>query len=126
MTPRTILLFTRAVYELIRFDVLYGCCARTDVVRHLNVTNRRVRDVAIEREIADALALAMCLYWRPVLCLQRSIAGARLLRAYGSPARLVVGYRPLPFLAHAWVEVDGRVFSDSPQYPRQLRVLLTA
>ncbi len=31
------------------------------------------------------------------------------------PARFVVGVRPMPFLAHAWVEVAGTVVNDWPR-----------
>jgi transglutaminase superfamily protein len=50
----------------------------------------------------------------------------RLLRARGVVARLLIGYRPVPFLSHAWVEVEGRVVNDSPAYRKRLHVLLTA
>jgi hypothetical protein len=35
------------------------------------------------------------------------------LRAFGIPATLVIGARRLPFQAHAWAEVNGRVVNDS-------------
>ena len=63
------------------------------------------------------------LYWKRVLCLQRSVAAARVLRAYGVEADVVIGYRLGPFMAHAWVEVGGRIVNDSPVFQRQLQVL---
>ena len=69
------------------------------------------------------MLLATCLYWKPVLCLQRSVCAVRLLRSHGVAARLVIGYRPSPFFSHAWVEVDGRVVNSSPAYKTRLRVL---
>jgi hypothetical protein len=45
------------------------------------------------------------------------------LRAYGAQADVVVGYRLAPFLAHAWVEVGGRIVNDSPAFRRSLQVL---
>ena len=59
--------------------------------------------------LIDAVLLATCLYWKPVLCQQRSVCVVRLLRKHGIPGRLVIGYRPAPFFAHAWAEVEGRV-----------------
>jgi hypothetical protein len=50
----------------------------------------------------------------------------RLLRKHDVVARLVIGYRPVPFFSHAWVEVNGRVVNDSPAYRERLQVLYTA
>jgi hypothetical protein len=86
-------------------------------------TRRAVPPADAERTICDAVVLATCLYWKPVLCLQRSICATRLLRAHGVSAHLVIGYRDVPFFSHAWVEVGARVVNDSPVYKRRLRVL---
>lgn len=40
-------------------------------------------------------------------CLQRSIAVMLLGRLAGAPPAWKTGFRPDPFIAHAWVEVDG-------------------
>ena len=73
--------------------------------------------------VCDAVLLATCLYWKPVLCLQRSVCTTRLLRTRGVAARLIIGYREAPFFSHAWVEVGSRVVNDSPAYRSRLRVL---
>ncbi|AOJ01794.1 transglutaminase-like superfamily protein [Burkholderia mayonis] len=54
--------------------------------------------------------------WSPfrITCLQMSLALATHLRRESVPAQLVIGVRPMPFIAHAWVEVDGRVCGDEP------------
>lgn len=44
----------------------------------------------------------------PQDCLPRSLALFRYLVARGFDARHVIGVRPVPFLAHAWVEVGDR------------------
>jgi len=80
----------------------------------------------LEQAICDAVLLATCFYWKPVLCLQRSVCTVRLLRRHGIAARLVIGYRPSPFFSHAWVEVDGRVAYGSPAYQKRLRLLQVA
>jgi Transglutaminase-like superfamily len=41
-------------------------------------------------------------------CLGRSLVLTALLARRGIPATLVIGVRPEPFAAHAWVEHDGR------------------
>jgi hypothetical protein len=64
-----------------------------------------------------------CFYWKKVLCLQRAIVTARLLRKYGFAAEVVIGCRNAPFTGHAWVEISGRVVNDSPGYQQKLAVL---
>jgi hypothetical protein len=120
-------LVLRALYELVRYDVVHGALS----VSPLTQPARRVRrsgrggNGSGERTVCDAVLLACCLYWKPVLCLQRSICAMRVLRSHGVAARVVVGYRPAPFFSHAWVEVDGRVVNDSAVYQRRLTVLYT-
>ena len=65
-------------------------------------------------EISHAVELASVLYFKKILCLQRSAATACLLKKYGFAAELVVGVQHVPFLAHAWVELDGLVINDKP------------
>lgn len=75
----------------------------------------RCTDVTVtEDRICRAIDVAAALYFRNVLCLQRSAAAARLLKKYGFPAEMVIGVQQLPFLAHAWVEVAGRIVNDKP------------
>jgi hypothetical protein len=47
----------------------------------------------------------------------------RLLRKRGVVARLVIGYRPVPYFFHAWVEVNGQIVNDSTTYQDRLQVL---
>jgi hypothetical protein len=65
-------------------------------------------------QICQAVDLAAVLYFRKVLCLQRSAATACLLKKYGFAAQLVIGVQQLPFAAHAWVELNGFVVNDKP------------
>jgi len=76
----------------------------------------------VER-ICAAVDMACIWYWKEVLCLQRSAATACLLKRYGVPARMVIGAQQMPFRAHAWVEVDGRVVNDKPYTPEMYAVL---
>lgn len=69
---------------------------------------------------ASRLAVAAAFYPRRALCLEQSIALFVLLRQRGAPARLRLGVRPLPFLAHAWVEVDGVPVNEQPDAIAQL------
>ena len=68
-------------------------------------------------EICAAVDMACIWYWKEALCLQRSAATACLLKQHGILARLVIGAQQMPFKAHAWVEVEGRVVNDKPYTP---------
>jgi hypothetical protein len=70
-------------------------------------------------QISQAVDLAAALYFKPVLCLQRSAAAACLLKKQGYPAEMVIGVQQLPFVAHAWVELNGMVIGDKP-YMREI------
>ena len=69
-------------------------------------------------QICAAIDLALIWHWKEVLCLQRSTATTCLLRRHGIAAEMVIGAQQMPFRAHAWVEVDGRVVNDKPYTPR--------
>ena len=69
--------------------------------------------------ISQAVDLAAALYFKPVLCLQRSAAAVCLLKKHGYPAEMVIGVQQVPFAAHAWVELNGAVFGDKP-YMREI------
>jgi hypothetical protein len=116
-----------ALYELARYDVVSALPVTGNIWR-LNpqpITPEPNTQEAV-RTVCSAVSLAACLYWKPVLCLQRSVGIVRLLRKHGVVARLVIGYRPVPFFSHAWVEVNGRIVNDSPKYRERLQVLYSA
>lgn len=77
---------------------------------------------AVEK-ICGAVDVACIWYWKEVLCLQRSAATACLLKHYGVNAQMMIGAQQMPFKAHAWVEVDGRVVNDKP-YMREMYAVL--
>jgi hypothetical protein len=93
---------------------------------HRWVKHRRTRprrsSASIE-EIVWAVDEACVWYVKRAACLQRSVVATRLLRHHGWRAELVIGCRPLPFESHAWVEVDGEVVNDRPQYQKVFTVL---
>ena len=73
--------------------------------------------------ICAAFELACVWYPKQALCLQRSSALTCLLRRHGVPANLIIGAQQLPFRAHAWVELEGRVINDKP-YMRDVYAVL--
>lgn len=122
------LLVIRAFWQIHRYDLVNRAFGFQRI--HRQVARQKVAapksPPLLDATICDAVSLAACFYWKPVLCLQRSVAATLLLRKYGIDGRLVIGYRPAPFFSHAWVEVDGRVVNDLPAYKERLQILCTA
>jgi hypothetical protein len=76
-----------------------------------------------EARIVQAVAEACVWYPKRAFCLQRSWVASLLLRRHGIPSQVVIGYRPAPLDSHAWVEVEGQVVNDRPQYQKFYAVL---
>ena len=127
MTIRFAFLVVRAWWELVAFDLINAVSGFQGIHSHL--ARQRVKSKKLHKwadtAICESVSLATCFYFRPVLCLQRSVAAAKLLRKHGIASRLVIGYRAAPFFSHAWVEVNDRVLNDSPAYKERLQVLVT-
>jgi hypothetical protein len=72
----------------------------------------RKPDPSISGQLCSAVEQASVWYPKKTLCLQRSAVTTCILRSHGIAARMMIGIRPMPFLAHAWVEVNGSVVND--------------
>lgn len=118
----------RALYEIARYEVVISLLGSGRILSQLKrqTVTANTAGAELEKTICDAVLLATCFYWKPVLCLQRAVCTVRLLRRHGLHARLVIGYRPSPFFSHAWVEVDGRVLYGSAAYQKRLLPLHVA
>ena len=119
------MLFFRALLMLVTYDVL--CTFSTfgrihKMVKRWSVARRLPDDDAINR-VCAAVNYACIWYPKQVLCLQCAFVTTYLLRRKGVPAHMVLGAQKLPFKAHAWVEVDGRVVNDKPYTPEMYAVL---
>ena len=116
--------YARVLWELIRYDVRFACRGLRGVrPGDASLSAHRTGSVEAESAIREDVAAVAPFYWKPIRCLQRSIVIARLMRSHGIPAEVVIGYRAAPFFSHAWVEVGGRMVSDSPVYQKRLLVL---
>jgi Transglutaminase-like superfamily len=118
-------LMLKAYLKLIHFDLYLAhrnFAALYAKVRNYPLASRTPELDAIER-INYAIDMACIWYWKEALCLQRSAATACLLKKYGVPAQLVIGAQQMPFRAHAWVEVAGRVVNDKSYTPEMYEVL---
>jgi hypothetical protein len=118
-------LVLRAYLMLVYFDLYL-------IRGNFSVLHKKVREYPMSRvigfptateRVCAAVDIACIWYWKEVLCLQRSAATACLLRGYGVAAQLVIGAQQMPFKAHAWVEVDGRIVNDKP-YMREMYAVL--
>lgn len=119
-------LVLKAYLKLIQFDfylaqsdfaVLY------DKVRNYPVEKTTMPAPGAVERICSAVDLACIWYWKEALCLQRSAATSCLLKSHGIFAQMVIGAQQMPFKAHAWVEVDGRVVNDKQYVPEMYAVL---
>ena len=120
-----IVLAARALWELCRYDLVAATSGFQGVHRKLQglACGRRSSRSGMETVVLRTVAAMSSFYWKPVLCLQRSVVTVRLLRQYGIEAQVVIGCRSAPFASHAWVEVNGCVVNDSSGYQQKLRVL---
>jgi transglutaminase superfamily protein len=113
----------QAWLALVTFDlaVLAGFARVHHHVRRCRVRHRTSSPVT--SDIVWAVDEACVWYVKRAACLQRSAVATWLLRRQGIHAELVIGYRPIPFESHAWVEVNGLVVNDRPQYKKVFSVL---
>jgi hypothetical protein len=119
------LLVMRAFKELILFEFLtkFGGFPRVrKFVKRTKRSNRTPEPYTV-KQVVDAVDIASCFYVRQVICLHRSFAATRLMRKMGVDAELIIAARPLPFLSHAWVEVDNEIVNDKKGYKLKLLVM---
>jgi len=119
------ILVLRAFKELILYDLLTKLGGFKRTRAHVLRTIRKDREAPPEtvKQVVDAVDIASVFYYKRVMCLHRSFAAVRLMRKSGVKAELIIASRPLPFLSHAWVEVDNQIVNDKPGYKRKLQVL---
>ncbi len=110
--PTTVLY---ALLGLAAFDfvlTLFSLKSLCSVVRTWPLRKSSTVDRDAIGRTCSAVEKACVWYPKQALCLQRSAVTTCLLRACGIPARMTIGARPMPLLAHAWVEVEGAVVND--------------
>ena len=123
--PAGFLLVLEAYLSLIRFDFYLK---RGDFESLYNKirnypTSKRPASPDSVVTICAAVDMACIWYLKEALCLQRSAVTVCLLRKYGVSAHMVIGAQQMPFKAHAWVEVDGRVANDKQYVPEMYGIL---
>jgi hypothetical protein len=120
----SVFLIFNAYRELIRFDLYLRKKDFSGLYAAVrNEPDRQGGGRFSAEEICAAIDIACIWYWKRVLCLQRSAAGACLLKRHGLKAQMVLGAQQVPFRAHAWIEISGRVVNDKPYIPTIYSVL---
>jgi len=119
------LLVLRALVGLLAFDLLGLGRNFSEMHRFVSRwnTSRTTSSEDIVNRVCAAINYACVWYPKRVLCVQRSVVTTCLLRTCGVPARMVMGAQSMPFKAHAWVEVEGRVVNDKPYMAEMFAVL---
>jgi hypothetical protein len=116
----------RAFCGLIVYDLLKlhprSFAALHRRIQQWPVARREVTPGTDER-IREAINRACVWYPRTSLCLPRSAVVTCLLRDAGVPAQMVIGVQKIPFKAHAWVEVSGRVVNDKEEVKLEYMVM---
>lgn len=106
-----------ALIGLATFDLIltfFSLKLLCSCVKNWPIRQRMDADSIVTGQVCGAVDRASVWYPKKALCLQRSAVTTCLLRSYGIPARMTLGVRPMPFMAHAWVEVEGSVVNDLP------------
>ena len=119
------ILFFQSLFMLLAYDTLSTVCRFQTIysmVRGWTVKSKTGASDSIDR-VCMAVDYACVWYPKQALCLQRSFVTTYLLRKHGVAAHMVLGAQKLPFKAHAWVEVNGRVVNDKPYTAEMYAVL---
>jgi hypothetical protein len=112
-----------ALWEMARYDIVAKLSGFAGVRRRMRPASAAGAGAGTIEAVCEAVGRMSAFYWKPLLCLQRSVVTARLLRSKGIEADVVIGFRANPFFSHAWVEVGGEVINDSAAYQRKLQPL---
>jgi len=114
--PKTFLVLVAsvglAIFDLILY--LTGLNTLCMLVKAWPLRKQRSSESPTTGQICSSIRQACVWYPKRALCLQRSAVTTCLLKIYGVAASMVVGIRPMPFMAHAWVESEGKVVNDWP------------
>ncbi|HWZ45823.1 MAG TPA: lasso peptide biosynthesis B2 protein [Candidatus Saccharimonadales bacterium] len=125
--PSRFMVFS-AFIGLCVFDFLLSAVsmeAMCNTVRRCPVKRRKAAQDGMELmgKICTAVDRSCVWYRKKALCLQRSAVTSCMLKAWGIAAEMVLAARPMPVMAHAWVEVSHAVVNDRPTVRKFYRTL---
>jgi len=124
----TITMVVAAFLGLAIFDAILSLLSLKSMcscVRLWPVKRSGLTGSSVTGQVCEAVHRACVWYPKRTLCLQRSAVTTCLLRTFGISARMMIGVRSMPFLAHAWVEADGSVINDWPRVRKFYRPLVS-
>jgi hypothetical protein len=85
------------------------------------------RQAPITTELIDrtthSIAVATAFYPGRSKCLEQALASFILLRRRGAPVNIRLGVQPYPFVAHAWLELNGQPITESPEVVARFALL---
>lgn len=99
------------------FERTWSCIRKH--AQRIELAERVDADVVLRLE--RTVAMAAALYPGRAQCLERSLVLYWCLRRRGIAASYRMGVQTYPFLAHAWIEYDGRPINDVPEHVRRFR-----
>lgn len=79
-------------------------------------------DLVYIKEILKMVEDTCLLFFNEARCLHRSVSAYHLFRKKQLPIDLVIGVSKKPFISHAWLEFDGQVINDAPEFVEKLNV----
>lgn len=121
----------RALANLIKVEFLlkrHGIKGILDVLKKASMqrTSYSLGTEQSLKELSDSVDLACALYPKKIFCLGWASTFTLYALKNGIRANLVIGVQNVPFYAHAWAEVDGKVINDEDQVRRHLTPLVFA
>jgi len=106
--PRPGILFSFAAVTTARLGLRWLGLRRTArLVRRIVRVIGRATPRGQPLEVARRVATVAAFFPGRAVCLEQSVALYLVLRRFGHPAALRIGVQALPFVAHAWIEIDG-------------------
>lgn len=119
-TTLTALRFLRHTNKTLLYRDAHGL---VNELRQRKIKPRRKHKIHIN-SLVESHIRARMLYPRTTLCFDGAAALALHAWALNIAAEFVIGVQNRPFMAHAWVEVDGHIVSDLPYFQEALVPIL--
>ena len=117
----------QAILGLLLLDIFLAISSLDAVCSHVRAwpvkRSGAKQNPSVVGQVCSAVERACVWYPRRAVCLERSLVTTCMLRSRGIAARLAVGVRSMPFLAHAWVEAEGAVLNDFPRVKSVYRTI---
>jgi hypothetical protein len=114
------------------FDLSLKVFGGSRVIRLLNVYSRRAGESRTGTDadllvsgLRAAYERATAIYPRHVECLPRSLTIFVMARRRGIPVVFHLSVRKVPFASHAWLELNGPLFSNETPLIKSLTTILT-